>query len=176
MKTEKKLIFVVALVALSLVAAACSKAGSSPTATAKAFYEASKSRDVQGIKNSLSKGSLAMMESFAQMSNKNLDDFLKDPQSSSPPPTFEVRNEVITGETATLEIKDEKGKWDKLPFVREDGQWKIALDKAFEQGLSGPPESGGSTGGNMSGNTSDGKSEDGESDKGNSNDGGHGSH
>jgi hypothetical protein len=150
MKTRKDLTFVIAFVALSLVVAACSKAGSSPTATAKAFYDATKARDVQGIKNNLSKGSLAMMESFAKMGNKSLDDMLKDP-SSPPPGTFETRNEVITGDTATLEIKDEKGKWDKLPFVKENGQWKIALDKAFEQGMS---EMGGSTSGPSTGNTS----------------------
>jgi hypothetical protein len=159
MKTQKKLTFVVALAALALVAAACSKAGSSPTATAKAFYDATKAKDVQGMKNNLSKGSLAMMESFAKMDKKSLDDMLKDPQSP-PSGAFEARNEVITGDTATLELKDEKGKWDKVPFVKEDGQWKLALDKAFEQGMTGPPEGGtpgGSTGatpgGSMGGNT-----------------------
>jgi hypothetical protein len=159
MKTQKKLALVVALVALSLAAAACNKAGSSPTATAKAFYDATKAKDVAGMKNSLSKGSLAMMESFAKMDKKSLDDFLKEPQST-PPGNFEARNEVITGDTATLELKDEKGKWDKIPFVKENGQWKIALDKAFEQGMTGPPEGGtpgGSTGatpgGSMGGNT-----------------------
>jgi hypothetical protein len=155
MKTQKKLTFVVALAALALVAAACSKAGSSPTATAKAFYDATKAKDVAGMKNSLSKGSLAMMESFAKMDKKSLDDFLKEPQST-PPGTFESRNEVITGDTATLELKDEKGKWDKIPFVKENGQWKIALDKAFEQGLSemSPSSTPGATpGGSMGGNT-----------------------
>ncbi|HUQ31429.1 MAG TPA: hypothetical protein VM095_04880 [Pyrinomonadaceae bacterium] len=155
MKTQKKLTFVVALAALALVAAACSKAGSSPTATAKAFYDATKAKDVAGMKNSLSKGSLAMMESFAKMDKKSLDDFLKEPQST-PPGTFEARNEVITGDTATLELKDEKGKWDKIPFVKENGQWKIALDKAFEQGLSemSPSSTPGATpGGSMGGNT-----------------------
>lgn len=184
MKIRRELIFVVALLALSLAAAACSKAGSSPTAVAKAFYEASKSKDVKGIKNNLSKGSLAMMESFAKMDNKSLDEFLTDPKSSTPRGPFEVRNEVITGDTATLEAKDEKGSWDKIPFVKEDGQWKIAIDKAFEQGLSGTSEGGP----NMSGNTSspgmstpgnmsdDNKNEGNANDKDNGNDSEHGSH
>ncbi|MDT4896630.1 MAG: hypothetical protein QOH25_1707 [Acidobacteriota bacterium] len=143
MKVRKKLAGVAALMALALVAAACgSKAGSSPTATAKAFTEAVKSKDVQGMKNSMSKGSLAVMESFAKMDKKSLDEFLKEPNSSPPPATFESRNEKITGDTATLEVKDEKGKWEEIPFVKEDGQWKIAIDKAMQKGMSEMPEGG----------------------------------
>ena len=190
MKTRKTLMLVAALTALALVAGACSKGGgATPTETAKAFYEASKSRDVAGIKNNLSKGSIAMMESFAQMSGKSLDDFLKDPQSSKPPGAFEARNEVITGDTATLEVKDEKGGWDKIPFVKENGQWKIALDKAFEQGLSEmgsdkgtgggvnsspAANANGNASGNASGNANGAKSEEGEKENGNDSD--HGSH
>jgi hypothetical protein len=175
MKTRKELTFIVVLVALSLVAAACSKGGSSPTATAKAFYDATKAKDVQGMKNNLSKSSLAMMESFAKIDNKSLDDFLKQP-SSAPLGAFETRNEVITGDTATIEIKDEKGKWDKLPFIKENGQWKIALDKVFEKEMGNA--SGNSGGGSPSGNTNSGASEadDDDTDNGNANDSGHGNH
>lgn len=137
MKTQKLTAFVVALAALALVAAACGGgAGSSPTATAKAFYEAAKARDAAGIKSTMSKGSLDMMEKFAKMQNKSLDDALKEPNSSPPPANFEARNEVITGDTATVEVKDEKGNWEKIPFVKEDGKWMIALDKAMG-GMSG---------------------------------------
>ena len=138
MKRQKLTALVVALMALALAAAACGGgAGSSPTATAKAFYEAAKAKDVAGIKATMSKGSLDMMESFAKMQNKSLDDALKEPNSTPPPSNFEARNEVISGDTATVEVKDEKGNWEKIPFVKEDGKWKIALDKAFQQGMSG---------------------------------------
>jgi hypothetical protein len=143
MRIRKTTAFVVALIALALVAAACNKASASPTATAKAFYEAAKSRDAQGIKNTMSKGSLEMMEKIAKMQNKNLDEALKEPSASPPPATFESRNEKITGDTATLEVKDEKGNWETIPFVKEDGQWKIALDKALQQGMSGGSGGGG---------------------------------
>jgi hypothetical protein len=140
MKTQKQLAFVVALMALALVAAACGgKAGSSPTATAKAFYEAAKSRDPAAIKATMSKGSLDMMEKFAKMQNKSLDESLKEPNSSPPPANFEAKDEKITGDTATVQVKDEKGNWESIPFVKEDGQWKIALDQAFKQGMGGEP-------------------------------------
>jgi hypothetical protein len=45
----------------------------------------------------------------------------------------ETRNEKINGDMATLEVKNEKtDKWDPLPFVKENGEWKIALDKFLE--------------------------------------------
>jgi hypothetical protein len=138
MKTRKIFALIVALTSLALAAAACgSKAGSSPTATAKAFYDAVKAKDVAGIKATMSKGSLDMMEKFAKMQNKSLDEALKEPNSTSQPPAFEAQNETITGDTATIEVKDEKGKWEKLPFVKEDGLWKIALDKAMQSGMGG---------------------------------------
>ncbi|HEX8421805.1 MAG TPA: hypothetical protein VF634_00240, partial [Pyrinomonadaceae bacterium] len=44
------------------------------------------------------------------------------------------RNEKINGNDATLEIQDgESGRWDTVTFVKEDGQWKIALDKMKTQ-------------------------------------------
>src|SRR4051812_46725134 len=107
MPMRKITAFTITLVVFTLLAAACNKpAGSSPTATARAFYDAAKAKDVQGIKNALSKKSLEMMEAFAKMGNKTLDESLKEPNSTQPP-TFEARNEKITGDTATLEIKGE---------------------------------------------------------------------
>lgn len=123
------------LCALVLLVSACNKAGSSPTATYKAFYDAAKKNDVQGIKNALSKKSLAMLEAFAQMGHKSLDDALKE-GNSKPLPSSETQNEKITGDTATLDVKDENGKWVPMPFVKEDGQWKIAFDQYMEKAFS----------------------------------------
>jgi hypothetical protein len=130
MKTQKLTALVVALMALALFAAACGGSGS-PTATAKAFHEAVKTRDASGIKSTMSKASLEMMETVAKAQNKNLDDLLKDPTSAPPPASFESKDEKITGDTATVQVKDEKGNWETIPFVKEDGKWKIALDKAM---------------------------------------------
>jgi hypothetical protein len=131
MKTQKTTMLVVALIALALVAAACGGSGSSPTATAKAFYDAVKAKDPAGIKGAMSKGSLEMMEKFAKAQNKTLDEALKEPSSSGPSASFEAKDEKITGDTATVMVKDEKGSWETIPFVKEDGNWKIALDKAM---------------------------------------------
>jgi flagellar hook-associated protein FlgK len=127
-------------VAVVLAASACSLLNrSTPTATFKAFYEASKKKDAAGMKKSLSKGTLDMFDKLAKEQNKSTDDMLKevdkDDKSEKMP---ETRNEKINGDTATLEVKNDKtGKWDPLPFVKEDGEWKIALDKFLEDMLKG---------------------------------------
>ena len=60
-----------ATLAVVLAASACSLlSGSSPTATFKAFYEASKKKDAAAMKKTLSKGTLDMFEKFAKAQNK----------------------------------------------------------------------------------------------------------
>jgi len=129
-----------AAIALVLAVLACSLLNrSTPTATFKAFFEASKKKDAAGMKKTLSKGTLDMFDKLAKEQNKSTDDMLKevdkDDKSEKMP---ETRNEKINGDTATLEVKNDKtGKWDTLPFVKENGVWKIALDKFLEDLLKG---------------------------------------
>ena len=129
-----------AALAVVLAASACSLLNrSSPTATFKSFYEASKKKDAAGMRKALSKGTLDMFDKLAKAQNKSTDDMLKevdkDDKSEKMP---ETRNEKITGDTATLEVKNDKtSKWDTLPFVKENGEWKIALDKFLEDMLKG---------------------------------------
>jgi len=126
--------FITTLLVFALLVGACSKsAGSTPTAVAKAFYDAAKAKDVQTLKNSMSKKSLEVMEAFAKMGNQTLDESLK--ENAKLPPTFEARNEKVTGDTATLEVKSQGDKWDTLYFVKEDGRWKIAFDKGMENSM-----------------------------------------
>jgi hypothetical protein len=107
---------------------AATDASNSPTATFKAFYEASKSGDEEAFKKTVSKDTLAMLEEGAKEKKKTLSQALK--ESDVPPTMPETRNEKIDGDKATIEVKDEKtGAWETIKFVKEDGRWKIVLDK-----------------------------------------------
>jgi flagellar hook-associated protein FlgK len=139
MKTHRVSALCAALAVVLAVSACSLLSGSSPTATFKAFYEASKKKDAAAMKKRLSKGTLDMFDKLAKAQNKSMDDMLKDvdkdDKSTKAP---ETRNEKITGDTATLEVKNDKtDKWDTLPFVKEDGEWKIALDKFLEDMIKG---------------------------------------
>ena len=129
--------FIMAVLAIALVSAACNKGGaSSPTAAFRAFYEASKKKDVDAAKKMFSKRTLELFELQAKAQSKTVEDMLKAGLERKPMPEKmpETRNEKINGDEATLEIKDEESsRWDTLTFVKEDGQWKIALDKMGTQ-------------------------------------------
>jgi hypothetical protein len=137
MKRLKVAALIVGVAAIALTIAACKKgAGSSPTATFKAFYEASKKKDIAAAKQMFSKRTLELFEIQAKAQNKSVDEILKAGVEQKPVPYKipELRNEKIDGDEATLEIRDDQNdKWDTLPFVKEDGQWKIALDKLGTQ-------------------------------------------
>jgi hypothetical protein len=137
MKTRRSGALCAVLVMIFAVSACSLLNSSSPTKTFKAFFEASKKKDIAGMKKALSKGTVDMFDKLAKEQNKTTDDMLKgldkeDKDEKIP----ETRNEKITGDTATLEVKNEKtGKWDTLPFVKENGEWKIALDKFLQDML-----------------------------------------
>src|SRR5690349_4205137 len=119
--------------------AACKFGSSSPTATFKNFYEAQKKKDVEGMKKTLSKSSLAMMEKAAKEQNKTVDKALSEGfEASKTDKMPDTRNEKIDGDNATLEVlNDDTKKWDKVYFVKEDKDWKIALDKTIEEMFKG---------------------------------------
>jgi hypothetical protein len=61
---------------------------------------------------------------------KTLDDELKELCAAPQATTAEAGNEKITGDHATLEYLDEKGKWSAMGFVKEGDDWKMTLPKA----------------------------------------------
>lgn len=89
------------------------------------------------MKKTLSKSSLEMMEKAAKQQNKTVDDAFKEGLESPGAKSDkmpETRNEKIDGENATLEVQDEESKkWNKVYFVKEQREWKIALDKTIEE-------------------------------------------
>lgn len=142
MKLRKSVALATALLITVATAAACNRVGSSPTATLNAFYEATRKKDAEGIKKTLSKGTIEMLEGFAKAQNKTLDEALNSGLASSTSSDAEkkpeVRNEKIEGDKATLEVKNDKtGQWESVPFVKEEGAWKIAFDQMFRDALKG---------------------------------------
>ena len=102
----------------------------SPTEVMLALNEASKTKDVAGIKNSISKGTLSLMEESAKAQNISVDEALKKDNGSPFKDLPEMRNEKIEGDTATVELKNATtNDWETIPFVKEDGVWRLALDK-----------------------------------------------
>lgn len=118
--------------ALALVAlvAACSQSASTPTAALKAYFDAAKKKDIATAKKYLSSGTLKMMEDLAKTQGKTLDQmFNENAAKEGQMPTPEFSNEKISGDTATVEMKVPNQPVVTAQMVKENGEWKLAVDK-----------------------------------------------
>ena len=74
----------------------------------------------------LSDDSIKMAEQEAKAQNLTLDDVVKrETLFNENQTSVEYRNEKVEGDRATIEVKNSFNTWDTIPFVKEDGIWKI---------------------------------------------------
>lgn len=103
---------------------------STPSETGESFFNAVKAKDAAAFKQLMSKDSLEILNAAAQGKKMTLDDLLNKQffPNTPMPDKWEQRNEKITGDKATTEVKNEKGEWTPMPFVKESGVWKVSLE------------------------------------------------
>ena len=116
--------------------AACgSDTPSTPVETFKTYVKAIKAKDTKAMKVLLSAATLKMHEQEAKAQNISVDEIIKrETLLAEGQTTVEYRNEKIVGDKATLQVKS-SGYWQTLPFVREDGVWKINKQGVMDQML-----------------------------------------
>ncbi len=127
---------IIALTVL-LTAVGCRPAApsaSTPTEALRSYIAAQQKGDIATMKRLLSKSSIALIEANARPQGKTIDDVLREETKVKIAALPETRNEKIDGDTATVEVRDDQtGQFDLVyPFVREDGEWKLARDKQIE--------------------------------------------
>jgi hypothetical protein len=116
------------IVSLVLAFSSCSgeKQAATPVETFQTYVKALKKKDLTTVKLLLSSDTIKMHEQEAKAEGVHLDDIVKrDTLLGEGQTTVEYRNEKIDGDKATLEFKNSYGMWETLPFVRENGEWKI---------------------------------------------------
>lgn len=105
-------------------------AAGSPTDVFKSQNEARKRKDAATMKQNLSRASLAIIEQTAKEDKMSVDEWLViEEEGVDQIDNFQTRNEKIEGDNATIEISIDGNDWAKMPFVKEDNRWKIAMDK-----------------------------------------------
>ena len=145
-------VLVLALVALAVTG--CQKtqtgasvggsgSGNTPTEAYRSLYEAVKSKNTDAIKANMSKETIQFAEGVGQMQKKTPEEMFKNgftetTMSDSFPP---IRNERIKENFAALEVQSPKGIWEDLPFVNEDGRWKLAIGELFKGAYKKPAPS-----------------------------------
>ena len=115
---------IVCLGFLILFSAGCASGDAdTPTNAFRKYTEAAGKKDAASMRENASRGS-----------QKMIDETIKNQIGKTSVP--ETQNEKIEGENATLEYKNAAtGALDTIYFVRENGRWKIALDKSMEEVL-----------------------------------------
>ena len=113
--------------ALSLFACAANEpTPSTPLQTLSSYTLAIKRKDTTAMKMLLSDASLKMAEQQAREQNVTVDDIVKNETIfTENQKRLEYRNEKIEGDRATIEVKNSFNSWDTVPFVLEEGIWKI---------------------------------------------------
>ncbi|MDQ6786108.1 MAG: hypothetical protein M3033_04730 [Acidobacteriota bacterium] len=118
--------FLILVSASVLFACAEQSKPSTPLETLKSYTQAIKRKDTTQMKLLLSDASIKMSKQEASAQNRTLDDVVKNETLFSETQTsLKFRNEKIDGERATIEVENSFGSWDTVPFVREEGIWKI---------------------------------------------------
>lgn len=101
-----------------------------PTDAYKAAYMVRKNGDIEGLKKVMHADILEFLTELGQIDGKSLDDMLKELAEKPQADRAEVRNEKITGSTATIEYLTEKGDWQTMDFVKVGNEWKLTIPDA----------------------------------------------
>lgn len=108
--------------------------GSSPTDAYKKLYAAVKSKDTEAIKKMLTKKTLELGVVQSQRNKKPIEQVYENGLTAT---TFSdtlpnIRDERIKDDMGSLEVWNSKeSKWEDLPFMKEDGGWKLAVGDLF---------------------------------------------
>lgn len=112
-----------------------------PREAYRLLYEAVKAKDTEGIKLLMSKNTMTFAGFAAQQQNQSLEKMFENGLTAT---TFadklpESRDIRVNGNFGAVEVWNEKdNRWDDLPFVLEDGGWKLAVGDAFNGNYKSP--------------------------------------
>jgi len=116
----------------------------SPTEAYKLLYAAVKAKNTAQIKQLMSKSSLGLAEFSSSQQKKTVDNVL---ENGLVAPTLansltEMRDERIKDNFGAVEVFNPKdNRWEDLPFVLEDGGWKLAVGDLFQDTFKSPGKS-----------------------------------
>ena len=125
---------IILLLALGTIFSACNRTATSnedsPTGAYKRLYAAVKAKDTEAIKSVMSKKTMDVTKMAAEKYNHTLEQQLENGWTGTTfaatlPP---IRDQRIDGDMGAVEVYNEKShQWEDLPFIREDGAWKLAI-------------------------------------------------
>jgi hypothetical protein len=106
----------------------------SPTEAYKKLYNAVKAKNTDEIKSVMSKKTQEFAEMAAQRQNSPVENVYSNGFTATTfsPEMPEVRDERVKDAYGAVEVWNSRNSiWEDLPFVLEDGQWKLAVGESF---------------------------------------------
>jgi len=111
---------------VAAIAACTPQRPATPKETFMTYIKALKAKDYTTMKLLLSNATIKMHDQEAKAQGVTVDDIVKRETLLSEKQTaVEYRDEKIDGDKASIQVKNSYGSWEAVPFVREDGVWKI---------------------------------------------------
>ncbi|MBA2495422.1 MAG: hypothetical protein H0V31_12100 [Acidobacteria bacterium] len=107
----------------------------SPTEAYKMLYEAVKAKDINKIKQLMTTNTMGFAQYQAQLQKKTVDSILENGfmATTFAPSLPEIRDERIKDNFGAVEVFNQQEKhWEDLPFIFEDGGWKLAVGDVFK--------------------------------------------
>lgn len=108
--------------------------GATPTEAYKLLYAAVKSKNTETIKKHLTKKTVEFGAMAAQRNNTPIEKVYENGFTAT---TFSatlptMRDERVNDDMGALEVWNSKdSRWEDLPFIKEDGVWKLAIGEMF---------------------------------------------
>lgn len=119
----------------------CAPVSDTPTEAYKRLYAAVKEKNTEKIKAEMSKQSQSFLEAMAEKQNKPADQVYANGFTATTfsPTLPEIRDERIKGCWGGVEVRNDKDRrWEDLPYVIEDGSWKLAVGEIFSDQYRSP--------------------------------------
>lgn len=107
----------------------------SPTESYKMLFDAVKIKNTGKIKQLVTKSSMGLAEYQAQMQKKTIDSVLGNgfTETTFAPSLPEIRDERIKDNFGAIEVYSQTtNRWEDLPYMYEDGSWKLAVGDVFQ--------------------------------------------
>lgn len=115
--------------------------GDSPTEAYKRLYAAVKSKDTEAIKKQMTKKTIDFAGMASQRNNTPIEKVFENGFTAT---TFAdslptIRDERVKDDMGNVEVWNSKdSRWEDLPFINEDGTWKLAIGDLFAGSFKSP--------------------------------------
>jgi len=141
----QRIFLLLSMLSMLAVTFACSGIGGingdSPTEAYKRLYVAVKSKDTEAIKKQLTKKTIELgkmsMDRFKKTEEQAFENGFTSTTFSETLPS--IRDERVKDNMGAVEVWNSKeSRWEDLPFINEDGAWKLAIGDLFGKTYKSP--------------------------------------